>query len=433
MPLDPKIRDEKDLIFGVSPVPLKCGRGITLGGGTVYPEINFTLPQMEVTDDTWPAVLKQYKMMTNGVCERAADLEAPGIVVEIELLPPMTEIPARGGEITALVRGILDEFYEKRGLASALRMTPVDIRDYQQPPRMRSGAETKLVLDSFEECARNGADLLSIESTGGKELHDKALLECDVPGIICALGVLAPRDMNFLWGEIEKIAQKHGVISAGDTACGFANTAMVLADKGMIPKVVAAVDRVAATVRSLQAFHQGAKGPSKDCAYEGPFLKVLTGMPISMEGRSAACAHLSGVGNIASAACDLWSNESVQNVRLLSGMAPTISMEQLIYDCRLMNQVSVDGRDAALTLRKWLVDSDAYPRSPGLCSEARHCRRAVAQDRRPGYAAGPDDRRRRRDDRGHQSRRRERRTHAFPDGITLAWPVGDGPGVHSRR
>jgi methanol--5-hydroxybenzimidazolylcobamide Co-methyltransferase len=34
-------------------------------------------------------------------------------------------------------------------------------------------------------------------------------------------------------------------------------------------------------------------------------------------------------------------------------------MEQLIYDCRLMNEALADGRDAALLYRKWMVSSDA--------------------------------------------------------------------------
>jgi methanol--5-hydroxybenzimidazolylcobamide Co-methyltransferase len=34
-------------------------------------------------------------------------------------------------------------------------------------------------------------------------------------------------------------------------------------------------------------------------------------------------------------------------------------MEQLIYDCRLMNRALGEGREAALMLRRWLVESDA--------------------------------------------------------------------------
>jgi methanol--5-hydroxybenzimidazolylcobamide Co-methyltransferase len=107
------------------------------------------------------------------------------------------------------------------------------------------------------------------------------------------------------------------------------------------------------------AYECGAVGPGKDCAYENPIIKAITGYPMAMEGKTAACAHLSPLGNIAQATCDTWSNESVQNIKLLGGMAPTVSLEQLVYDCRLMNQAQADGRDAALLLRKWMVESDA--------------------------------------------------------------------------
>ncbi|MCZ7639075.1 MAG: hypothetical protein M5U12_25310 [Verrucomicrobia bacterium] len=40
-------------------------------------------------------------------------------------------------------------------------------------------------------------------------------------------------------------------------------------------------------------------------------------------------------------------------------MAPTCYLEQLIYDCRLMNVALADGPEAARLYRKWLVDSDA--------------------------------------------------------------------------
>ena len=166
----------------------------------------------------------------------------------------------------------------------------------------------------------------------------------DSPGIVLALGILAPRDVAWLWGEIVSICAAHdGVVAGADSACGFANTAMQLAHQRMLPEVLAAVVRAMSAVRSLAAFEQGAVGPSKDCAYEGPVIKAITGRPISMEGKSASCAHFSPVGNIAAAMCDLWSNESVQNVRLLSGNAPEAFAELLAYDCRLMNTASEPG------------------------------------------------------------------------------------------
>ncbi len=353
------IKAKNDLIFGTAPRPVKCGRELEIGAGLVFPEINFTLPQMSVSQETWPAVVKQYSEIIEHVCQRAVRLKVPGLVVEFELLPPMTSHPAWGAEITGLLKDTLDRFYQKHGLKSALRATPVDIRDTERPPKMRSGEHTEQMFASFEQCAAAGADMLSIESTGGKEVHDQALVNADMAGIVFALGVLGVRDMRFLWERIGKIAEQYGVIPAGDTACGFANTAMILADKGMIPRVLAAAVRVASTARSLQAYEMGAVGPSKDCAYEGPFLKALAGIPISMEGRSSACAHLSHLGNIAGAACDLWSNESVQNVRLLSDFAPVVSMEQLTYDCRLMNQAIQEGPEAIATLQRWTVESDS--------------------------------------------------------------------------
>jgi methanol--5-hydroxybenzimidazolylcobamide Co-methyltransferase len=134
---------------------------------------------------------------------------------------------------------------------------------------------------------------------------------------------------------------------------------MVLAEQKFIPRVLAAVVRVASVPRSLVACELGAVGPGKDCAYEGPYLKAIAGVPISMEGRSAACAHLSPVGNIAQAVCDCWSNESVQNLRLLSGPAPVASLEQLAYDCRLLNTAAAQSPGDARRMRDWLVESDA--------------------------------------------------------------------------
>ena len=163
--------------------------------------------------------------------------------------------------------------------------------------------------------------------------------------------------MTFVWDRIVDIAASHGVVASGDTACGFGNTAMVLAEGRYIPRVWAATIRVMTVARSLVAFERGAIGPSKDCAYEGPYLKAITGCPIAMEGSEAACAHLSPVGNIARATADLWSNESVANVKLLGGMAPTVSLEQLVYATRLMNAALAGGRE--LELRDLFVASDA--------------------------------------------------------------------------
>jgi methanol---5-hydroxybenzimidazolylcobamide Co-methyltransferase len=353
------ISNPDDLLFGHAPNPLTTKRGMVIGGGLVYPELNFTLPTMDVTAATMPEVLKHYREIITGALRRAVELEAPGVVIEFETVPPMTATPAIGLEITEVLLAGMADAHRQHGLKSVLRMTPNDNREFTRPPVMRSGEHWAQMLELFESSARAGAELLSIESVGGKELHDEALMNCDLGQVIFAQCVLGVRDMAFLWDQLSVIAQRTGAVCAGDTACGFGNTAMVLAEQKMIPHVFAAVVRAISAVRTLVGYEHGAIGPGKDCGYENPYLKAITGYPMAMEGKTAACAHLSPLGNIAAAYADTWSNESVQNIRLLAGMAPTCYMEQLIYDCRLMNRALSEGKPAARTLRRWLVDSDA--------------------------------------------------------------------------
>lgn len=352
------ISNEADLVFGHAPHPVRCGFDLTIGGGEVYPEVNFTLPTIAISPAEWPRILEHYEDIATQIVRRAVALRAPGLVLEFELLPAMTETPEWGAEITAVLHRHLREAHAKSGLRSALRVTPTDIRDQTKPPVLRSGPGWEHLKRSFALCIAAGADIVSIESVGGKEVHDQALMYGDVQGILFALGVLAPRDMAWLWEQIVGLCRGSRAVPGGDSACGFANTAMQLAHQKMLPEVLAAVVRAASAVRSLAAFEQGAVGPSKDCAYEGPILKAITGCPIAMEGKSATCAHFSPVGNVAAAVCDLWSNESVQNIRLLSGNAPEAYTELLAYDCRLMNTATKNG--GARALRDWLTQSDEW-------------------------------------------------------------------------
>ena len=62
----------------------------------------------------------------------------------------------------------------------------------------------------FELCAEAGTDFFSIESSGGKEVHDDAILNGDLKGSVFSLDVLGSRDMEYLW--------KTSSISVGGTA-----------------------------------------------------------------------------------------------------------------------------------------------------------------------------------------------------------------------
>lgn len=354
------ITNPADLMFGKAPNPVKTRRGLEIGGGQVYSELNFTLPTMSINSSTLDRVNEHYREIAEGALERAVDLNSKGVVLEFETLLEMTKTPSIGIELVKIMDEVCENYYQKHGLASEIRLTPNDLREFERPAKQRTSAYLNPMMELFEQGMLAGGDLLSIESTGGKEVSDDALMMCDIKTTMFALSVLGVRDMQFLWKKITALANKHGKIAAGDSACGFANTAMVLAEKKYIPKVFATLVRIISVVRSIVAMEEGAVGPDKDCGYEGPFLKAITGIPISMEGKTAACAHFSPIGNIASACTDLWSNESVQNIKLLSGMAPTAYLEQLEYDARLMNEALRAGDMHSKVLQQLFVNSDVY-------------------------------------------------------------------------
>lgn len=350
----------EDLIFGSSPFPVTTSRGMVIGGGTVYSELNFTLPPISIVEANMPVIRNHYTEIVTDALERAVHLHSPGVLLEFETLIEMTRYPEIGVELVKIMNDICEDFYQKKGLKSEIRLTPNDIRDFDNPPKMRTSTYLDSMMELFDKGSLAGSDLLSIESTGGKEISDDSLMNCSIQQFIFSQAVLGVRDMKMLWGKIVAVANKNNKIPAGDTACGFGNTAMVLAEKKYIPKIFAAIARIATVVRTLVSIEEGALGPDKDCGYEGPYLKAITGRPISMEGKTAACAHYSPLGNIAASCCDLWSNESVQNVKLLSGNAPTVYMEQLEYDARLMNQAIKEGKDSTLNLQRLFVNSDTY-------------------------------------------------------------------------
>jgi methanol--5-hydroxybenzimidazolylcobamide Co-methyltransferase len=364
------LSDPSKLIFGRAPQPVTTSHGVQIGSGKVIPELNFTLPSMEVNESTRGEVVAHYRQIAEGALKRARELHQEQVVLEFETLLEMTLDPSLGVEIVKTMREICDQFDSSEGIKSTVRLTPNDTRDFDRPVKMRTSPRMDAMMELFERGSQAGGDLLSIESTGGKELHDDALMYCNVRQIVFSLAVLGVRDMRFLWEKIVSTATNNGRLAGGDTACGFANTAMVLAEKQYIPRIVAAVDRVASIGRSLVAMEEGAVGPDKDCGYEGPYMKAIAGVPISMEGKTAACAHLSPVGNVAAACCDMWSNESVTNIKLLSDMAPTAYLEQLVYDTRLMNAAIKQHSDGELQ-RMFIASDVVYdPQALILAPEA---------------------------------------------------------------
>ncbi len=347
--------DPDDLVFGRSKYPLRYGFGVEIGRGEVIPEVKYILkPGAEKKPGL---LIEGYKGVAKAILHRAVELGVSAVQLETELTEPMVVNKELGARVIEEQKAILEEYYGKYGVNCALRATIADNRRFKAG--VWSGPYWDAVMESFESSCEAGADLLSIESRGGQEVFAYSIIRGDVEGILFSLSILACRDMEVLWRNIIEIVGKRS-IPAGDTACAFANTAMMLAG-GLafrrIHHVMAAVVRAASAVRSLIAYEEGALGPGKDCAYENVILKAITGKPMSMEGKTAAFAHSSLLGNIPAAVCDLWSNETIEHGDTFSGKMVAAIFEILSYDVRLLNEAVKQGMEKQL--RNLLVSSNS--------------------------------------------------------------------------
>ena len=169
---------------------------------------------MSINDSTLPQVYGHYREIAEGALERALDLNSKGVVLELETLLEMTKTPQIGIEIVKIMNEICEKYYQKHGLASEIRLTPNDLREFERPAKQRTSKYLEPMMELFEQGMIAGGDLLSIESTGGKEVSDDALMNCDIKTIVFALAVLGVRDMQFLWEKIVSLANQHGKIAA---------------------------------------------------------------------------------------------------------------------------------------------------------------------------------------------------------------------------
>ncbi|NJD06970.1 MAG: methanol--corrinoid methyltransferase [Methylococcaceae bacterium] len=349
-----------ELIFGSSKRPVVTRRGLVIGGGAVLPEVvPHPRPDSEKTGRT---LLREFERANSDVLERCVSIGIPAVVLENEHVFQMTDNPKWGMDVAALATRQIGECEEQYGLRAAYRSTIADIR---KPDMMdlRDSERTRKVLEAFEACARH-ADIVSIESMGGKEVFDYSIIRNDITGLLFSQAVLGGRDMAWLWPQIVAIAARHGAIPGGDTNCAQANTAMFMAagfTSKDVPHTLAALCRAIGVSRSLVAYECGAVGPGKDCGYENPILKAITGLPMSMEGKSCACAHSSLCGNVMAATCDLWANEAVEYHHMFGGSTAAVFAEILGYDVAAMNAAIALGYQKEY--QACLINSDRY-RSP---------------------------------------------------------------------
>jgi methanol---5-hydroxybenzimidazolylcobamide Co-methyltransferase len=347
-----------ELIFGKSKFPVKAGLGLEIGGGYTSPEVNYApRPGAGASKEK---LIKEYERITTDIMARMVQIGAPSVVLETEHVQQMSNNPEWGGAVAHAQKTIMEEYHDEYGIKCALRHTIGDIREDRDFLQLR-GDKYSVFMEAFEEVAKNGADLLSVESMGGKEVFDYSILRNDTAGMLFGIGVLGSMDMEMIWSDISDIAKKTGTVSAGDTDCAQANTAMFIAG-GLLDKnlahTTAIVARAISAARSLCAYEAGAVGPGKDCGYENVILKPITGKPMTTEGKTSTCAHSDVMGNLIMECCDLWSNESVEYHGEFGGTTVQCWSETLAYDCAMMNVALKTGK--AKDLRDILVLSDKY-------------------------------------------------------------------------
>jgi methanol--5-hydroxybenzimidazolylcobamide Co-methyltransferase len=347
----------KEMMFGFAQKPVKTRRGLVIGGGSVIAEI---VPHPRPgSEKTLHTLKREFERANGDALERCINIGTPELVLENEHVYQMTDDAKWGGEIAALATRQIEEYAQQYGLKGAYRATIADLRKPDMV-NIRDSERTRKVLQAFDACSEY-ADIVSIESIGGKEIFDHCIIRNDITGLLFAQGILGSRDMAWLWPQIVDIATRHGAIAGGDTDCAQANTAMFMAGGFTakdVPHSLAALSRAIAPARSLVAYECGARGPGKDCAYENPIIKAVTGLPMSMEGKSCACAHSSLCGNVMAAVCDLWSNEAVEYHRLFGGSTPAVFTEILSYDVASMNVAIALGHQREY--QACLVASDRY-------------------------------------------------------------------------
>lgn len=358
-------KNQDELIFGFAKTSLRYGLGLSVGDGKVVPEVKYMLkPGFEKSLDL---LLEEYRNVTLSVMERSVNLGSLDVQMETEFVEPVVMNKGWSEAVSRTQKDLLSKYHDEHGVRSALRATVADVRRFNEG--LRDGEHYRRMMESFEAAAGSGADLLSIESRGGQEVFSYSLIRNDLAGILFAIGVLAPRDVRLLWREISRVK---GAIPAGDTACALANSAMVLAN-GLsgrkLSHTLSAVIRAMSSVRTLACYEEGARGPGKDCAYENVMVKAVTGYPMSMEGKTSAMAHSSLVGNVAAAACDIWSNETIVMDDVFGGKTTAVIFEMLSYDTSLMNASISSGLQKFL--KQMYVDSDKYrdPQALVLCPE----------------------------------------------------------------
>lgn len=306
-------KNPDDLVFGKTRYPVHGRFGVQIGAGYVVPEIK--IAPKPGTEKDLKTFVKHHQEFTKEILDVCLQLGFKHIMIEQEHVFQQTFNPQYAYETAHVQVELAEKYHDDYGIGVAIRHTIADIRKEEVEGGLRGSEEVQKIFEAFEQVSSAGVGDVAIESMGGKEVLDHAVARGDVKGILFGIGVCGSEDMRWLWPQIVKIANKYGTVPAGDTNCSGANTVMFLGGGLMDKEVshtIAAIARAISSARSLVAVESGALGPLKDCGYENPIIKAITGVPICIECTSiCACAHLDLMGNLNRAVGDVYSNESV--------------------------------------------------------------------------------------------------------------------------
>lgn len=359
-------KNPDDIVFGKALYPVYERFGVPIGAGFVVPEIKVApKPGSEKDLETF---VKHHKEFTEEILKLCLQLGFNYIMIEQEHVFQQTYNPNYAYETAHAQVELAEKYHNEYGIGVTIRHTIGDIRKAEAEGGLRESDLTKRMFESFEQAAAAGVGDLAIETLGGKEIVDYAVARGDIKGILFGIGVCGSEDMAWTWPQIVKIANKYGTIPAGDTNCSGANTVMFLAGGLMdreVSHTMAALARAIAGARSLVAVEAGARGPLKDCGYENPIIKAITGVPVCIECTSiCACAHIDVMGNLNRAIGDVYSNESVEYHQEFGGSTAEV-WTAVTGNAAALSNTALQAKQEKI-LRDLLTFSDMYRDPQGL-------------------------------------------------------------------
>lgn len=355
-----------EMVFGKSKKPVSYGLGLKVGGGYVIPEAKYA-PRTGAESSPDRLHKEFIGYITKDVVKRAVNMGFPCLQLETEWISYMSSNLEMSGNIVSSQKECIEEFHSEYGIKLAVRHTIPDLRLFEQRIDHGNNSEyPSLLYESAEIACESGADVLSIESIGGKELTDYATINCDIGAYLFGSGVLGSIDVNRIWTELTKICKKNNTVPGGDTNCASSNMSMFMAGGFMdndVQKTFSAISRCISAARTLTSIESGVTGPGKDCGYENIIVKAITGIPISQEGKGGQCAHSDLMGNLMAQCCDLWSNESVAYHPEFGGTSVQCWTGLIGYECALMNTAIASKKDKLLRDLYMLSDRNRSPES----------------------------------------------------------------------